>query len=162
LRRDVTLAAASARLAAWAAGLAASHPEVPEYTGMNVSVSSLVENVLRDLRPTLYLLLGAVGLVLIVTVANLANATLAKSMSREGELAVRRAIGGSIGQIARQLLAESSLIGAAGGLLGATLASFFLPWMLALIPYGYVPAEAHVALDWRIVAAATAAAAGLG
>jgi predicted permease len=158
----VSLEGARAQLRALTAELAAAHRDVDEYAGFTVNVNTLVDNVLRDLRPTLYLLLAAVGLVLLVAIANLANATLAKSMAREGELAIRRAIGGSMGQIARQLLVESALVGAAGGVAGAALASFLLPHLVALIPFGYVPAEAQVDLDWRVVALATLTAAGLG
>jgi putative ABC transport system permease protein len=162
LQPAVTLDAADARLRLLSERLAADHPDRPEYAGLGIAVNLLVEDVLRDLRPTLYLLLAAVALVLLVATANLANAMLAKGMSREGELAIRRAIGGSAGQLARQLLTESALIGAAGGVLGAMAAAFLLPQLLALIPFGYVPAEARVVLDWRIVAIATASAIACG
>jgi putative ABC transport system permease protein len=162
LKPDVGLDVAASRLRLFATQLAADHPEQPEYSGMGIGLNLLVEDVLRDLRPALYLLLTAVGLVLLVATANLANAMLAKGMAREGELAIRRAIGGSAGQLARQLLVESALLGAAGGILGAIAAAFLLPQLLALIPYGYVPAEARVVLDWRVVAAATACAVGCG
>jgi predicted permease len=162
LREGLTLDGARARLRVLTSQLAAAHPDVDEYAGFSVNLNTLVDNVLRDLRPTLYLLLAAVGLVLLVAIANLANATLAKAMAREGELAIRRAIGGSIGQIARQLLVESALVGAAAGIGGAALASFLLPHIVALIPFGYVPAEAQVELDWHIVAMATLTAAAFG
>ena len=162
LRPDVSLDAATSRLRIVAARLAADHPDQPEYAGLGIGLNALVEDVLRDLRPTLYMLLAAVALVLVVAIANLANATLAKGMAREGELAIRRAIGGSAGQLARQLLVESAIVGAAGGALGAAAAAFLLPQLLALIPFGYVPAEARVVLDWRVVAAATACAVGCG
>ena len=99
-------------------GWLADHPEQPEYSGLGIGLNLLVEDVLRDLRPTLYLLLAAVALVLLVATANLANAMLANGMAREGELAIRRAIGGSSGQMARQLLVESAMVGGAGGVLG--------------------------------------------
>jgi len=162
LQPHVSLDAAAARLRVLAARMAAEHPEQPEYAGLGIGLNLLVEDVLRDLRPTLYLLLAAVALVLLVATANLANAMLAKGMAREGELAIRRAIGGSAGQLARQLLVESALIGAGGGILGAMAAAFLLPALLSLIPFGYVPAEARVVLDWRGVGVATACAVGCG
>jgi predicted permease len=162
LRPDVSIDLAASRLRILAARLTADHPEQPEYNGFAIDLNPLVENVIRDLRPTLYMLLGAVGLVLVVAIANLGNAMLAKGMAREGELAIRRAIGGSAGQLARQLLVESTIVGGAGGALGAAAAAFLLPLLLALIPFGYVPAEARVVLDWRVVAAATACAVGCG
>ena len=102
LRSGVSLDAAASRLRLLAARLGVDHPERAEYTGLRITLNLLVENVLRDLRPTLYLLLSAVALVLLVATTNLANAMLARGMAREGELAIRRAIGGSAGQLARQ------------------------------------------------------------
>jgi predicted permease len=162
LQPGLPIDAATSRLRLLTAHLAADHPEQPEYAGLGIGLNSLVEDVLRDLRPTLYMLLAAVALVLVVATANLGNAMLAKGMAREGELAIRRAIGGSAGQLARQLLIESTIVGVAGGALGAAMAAFLLPELLSLIPFGYVPAEAHVVLDWRIVATGTVCAAGCG
>ena len=162
LRTGVTLSAASAALRRVSLQWTLDHPEQIEYAGSAIVLGFLVEDVLRDLRPTLYLLLGCVGLVLMVATANLANAMLAKGLARESELAIRRAIGGSGLQICRQLLVESAVIGIAGGLLGAAAGSFLLPEILDLIPFGYVPAEAHILIDWRVVAAVTLCAAGCG
>ena len=162
LRPDVDAATAAARLQTFARRLAGDHAEVPEYRGLTIETEPLVERVLRDLRPMLQVLVAAVVLVIVVAIANLANATLARGLTREGELAIRRAIGASTGQLARQLLAESALLGATGGLVGAAAAAFLLPQVVALIPYGYIPAEANVEFDWRIVTMATAAAVGCG
>jgi predicted permease len=162
LRPHVSLVAARARLRLFCARLAADHPDHPEYAGLGISINTLVDDVLRDLRPTLYLLLAAVGLVLLVAVANLANMTIAKATTRSGEFAVRRALGGTAWQLSRQLLVESGLIGVAGGLAGAAAAAFLLAELLTLIPFGEVPAEAHIVLDWRIVIAATVCAVGCG
>src|SRR5689334_11908777 len=142
--------------------MAADHRDVPEYTGLSIAIKPLIDDVLRDLRPTLYLLMCAVALVLLVATANLGNATLAQGLAREGELALRRAIGGSSLQLARQLLVESAIVGLGGGLTGAAVAAFTLPWILSLIPFGYVPAEAHVQIDWLTVAASAVFAAACG
>jgi predicted permease len=142
--------------------MAADHPETPEYAGFGIVVKPLLDNVLRELRPTLYLLVAAVALVLIVATANLANATLAQGLAREGELAIRRALGGSSLQLARQLLVESSMVGLAGGIAGGAIGAFALPAILSLIPFGYVPAEAHVEMDWRVVALCTLCAIACG
>ncbi|HEV3057153.1 MAG TPA: ABC transporter permease [Vicinamibacterales bacterium] len=162
LRPDVGLDVAASRLRLFAARLGVDHPERTEYAGLGITLNPLVEDVLRDLRPTLYLLLAAVALVLVVATANLANTMLARGMAREGELAIRRAIGGSAGQLARQMLVESAIVGAAGGAVGSAAAAYLLPPILRLIPYGYVPAEARVELDWRVVAAATVCSVGCG
>ena len=81
---------------------------------------------------------------------------LAKGLAREGELALRRALGASRGRIAGQLLIESSLISLAGAAVGASFASFLLPNVVSLIPYGYVPAEARIEMDWRVLMFAVA------
>jgi putative ABC transport system permease protein len=153
LRSGVTPEAAEGRLRAVARQWQADHPEMTDYAGLTFSIRPLVDSVLRDLRPTMYLLLVAVGLVLFVATANLANAMLAKGLAREGEIALRRALGASAGQMMRQLLTESVLIGVAGALAGSAGAVALLPRVLALIPFGYVPAEAHVALDSTVLAA---------
>jgi predicted permease len=155
LRPGLTLPAAQARLDLLTKRMARDHPEIREYDRLTIALNFLLLDVLRGLAPTLYLLLAAVVLVLFVAAANLGNAMLARGMAREGEMAVRRALGGSVTQIARQLVVEAGLIGVAGGLAGAAAAAFLLPAVLAIIPYGYIPAEAHVAIDWRVVAAAT-------
>jgi len=162
LQPGVRIDVATSRLRVLTTRMAADHPDHPEYTGLGIGLNGLVDDVLRDLRPTLYLLLAAVALVLIVATANLGNAMLAKGIAREAELAIRRAIGGSAAQLARQLLVESTIVGVAGGASGAAAAAFLLPQLLSLIPFGYVPAEAHVVLDWRVIAAATACAVGCG
>jgi putative ABC transport system permease protein len=154
LQPGITPREAETRLRVFAARLGRDHADVAEYDGLSITLKPLVDDVLRDLRPALYALLGAVALVMLVAAANLANATLAKSLAREGELALRRALGASGLQIARQLLSESVLIAIGGAAAGAALASFLLPYVVSLIPYGYIPAEAHVTMDWRVAAAA--------
>jgi len=162
LAPGLTLETAASRMQALTRQMAADHPEIAEYAGFSVTLKPLVDDVLGDLRPTLYLLVAAVGLVLIVATANLANAMLAQGLAREGELAVRRAIGGSSTQLARQLLVESAIVGLSGGMAGAVGGAFALPWILSMIPYGYVPAEAHIAMDWRAVAGCAAGAIAVG
>ncbi len=162
LRPDVSIDLAASRLRLLAARMGEDHPDQPEYVGLGIGITTLVNDVLRDLRPTLYMLLAAVALVLLVATANLANAMMAKGMARESELAIRRAIGGSAAQLARQLLIESTTIGIAGGVLGAMAAALLLPQLLSLIPFGYVPAEARVILDRRVIATAAACAVTCG
>jgi putative ABC transport system permease protein len=156
LRPGITARDAESRLGLFTTRLGRDNPDVAEYAGLTVTLNSLVDDVLRDLRPTLYGLLAAVALVLFVAAANLANAMLAKGLAREGELALRRALGASRGRIARQLLIESSLISVAGAAVGASLASFLLPYVVSLVPYGYVPAEARIEMDWRVLMFAVA------
>jgi predicted permease len=151
-------AGAARRLQVVTARWRRDHPEVGEYRGASISLNRLVDDVLRDLRPTLYLLLAAVALVIVVSSANLANAMLAKGVSREGEMAVRRALGASRVALAAQMAVEAGMVAALGSVAGATAAAFLLPQVVALVPYGYIPAEARVDLDWTVALAATACA----
>ncbi len=167
LPEGMSLSQAEGRLAVLGRQWARDHPDVPEYRGLTISLRPLVEDVLRELRPTLYVLLAAVAVLLVVTAANLANAILAKGMQRERELAVRRALGASALQITGQLIIEVVLIGAAAVALGVAAADILLPHVVALVPYDFIPAEATISVDWRVVGCAivvaltTAAAAAL-
>jgi len=158
LAPDVTVADAEARLAVVTSTWHQRFPEVAEYRGIVVRLTPLVDAVLRDLRPMPYVLLYAVCGVLLAAASNVANAMLAKSLTREGELATRRALGASARQLARHLVFESLLVSITGGLVGVALAAFMLPQILSRIPYGYVPAEATVALDGSILLTAVVAA----
>jgi putative ABC transport system permease protein len=157
LRKGEGLPQAQAHLDVLARRLQADHPDVAEYAGLRVNLALLREGVLRDLRPTLYVLLMAAALVLVVATANMAAAMLAKGVSREGEMAIRLAIGASGPRLARQLLVESLMIGSVGGFVGVVGAKALLPVLVGQIPYGYIPAEAHVALDGHVLLVAVLA-----
>jgi len=126
LAPGATLAQANAELAAIADRIDQSHrAEFAEYEGWKLVATPWAAALFRDARPAAYLLLGAVGLVLLVACANLANLFLARSTTRHRELAVRLALGAGRWRIARHLLTESLLLalaGAGGGLLLAYLA----------------------------------------
>jgi len=158
LHPTTTVALAQARMSAALGTWAQRFGEAPEYRGMTVSFTPLVEAVLRDLRFVLYFLLLAVAGVLLAAAANVANAMLAKAFARDGELAVRRALGATAAQLARQLVIESLVISVAGALIGVALAAFLLPQIVARIPYGFVPAEADVRLDAAVLIAAVGVA----
>ena len=104
-----------------------------------------------DMRPFLLVLLGAIGFVLLIACANVANLLLAKSGSRGREIAVRLAVGASRSQLLRQLVTESILLALAGGALGLALASAGMGSLLAMAP-STLPRQSDIRADARIFA----------
>jgi putative ABC transport system permease protein len=123
LKQGVTVAQANADAATIAAGLKVAYPKsYPENAGFTSVATPLQQELTKDARPTLLLLLGAAAFVLLIACANVANLTLARMARRERELAVRSALGAGRSRILRQLLTESFLMAFAGGALGLLLA----------------------------------------
>jgi predicted permease len=122
-----------------------------------VPVETLAEATTDDVREGLGLLLAAVTVLLLVACANVAHLFLARGLGRTREMAVRRALGAGSGALARLLLAESLLVGVAGGILGAGLAAGGLTAFLALTPAA-LPRSGSVAMDLRILAFAVGTA----
>ena len=123
LKPGVTVAQARAELQAAHAALLSAHPD--DYAGraeVGVSVRTLREQIATPARTILLLLLATAGVVFIVACSNVANLILARSVRREGELAVRAALGASRGALRRTLLAESLVLCGAGAIVGVLLA----------------------------------------
>jgi len=159
----VTAAAAQGRMDALTARLRRDHPAVYPANGrLTFGVVPLHEQVAGDVRRPLWILVGAVGLVLLVACANVAHLLLARAIGRRREMAVRAAIGASTGRLLRQLLTEALLLAAAGGAVGVLIAVAGIQGIHAL-GRGSVPRIDTIGLDAQVLAftAALSIASGL-
>jgi putative ABC transport system permease protein len=121
-----------------------------ENTDVGFTTFPLHEAIVGDLRPALLVLLGAVGFVLLIACANVANLLLARAVARETELAVRTALGAGRVRLIRQLLTESLVLGAAGGSAGLLIAFWGSDMLVALQPDG-IPRLNEVTIDRQVV-----------
>ncbi len=151
LEQGATLEGATAHFQVMASRLGAEYPATNK--GWGVAVTPLQQALVEDVRPTLIVLLGAVGFVLLIASANVANMMLARGTARRRELSIRTALGASRWQVARQLLTESVVLALAGGTLGVLLAAWGVDALLALGPEG-LPVGDGIVLD-RVVLAFT-------
>ncbi|HUY99691.1 MAG TPA: ABC transporter permease [Thermomicrobiaceae bacterium] len=148
LTPGVTLAQARADMNVVARHLAAAYPVADQNVG--VTLVSLKQDFVGDVRPYLLVLLVAVGLLLLIACANLANLLLARSVGRSREFAIRTALGATPARVVRQLLTESLLLAALGGALGLLLAFWGTSVVLRVLPAA-LPRANEVALDSRVL-----------
>ncbi len=152
LHSGTTLAQATAEIRLFQSRVFALFPwEMPRAWNADVSVIELRNSIVGNVRTRLLLLLGAVGLVLLIACANVANLMLSRAATREKEMGIRSALGAGPRRIARQLLTESVLLASIGAVLGFALAAAGLPALKAALPAD-TPRLQDVHLDWRVLA----------
>ncbi len=148
LKPGVSVAEAQAQMTGIAARLEQEYP--PSNKGKSALVTPLRDEMVGDVRTTLYLLLGAVGVVLLIACANMANLLLARATDRTREIAIRAAVGAGRGRIVRQLVTESLVLSGVAGVVGLVLAIWGSSALVALAPRN-VPRLAETAIDARVL-----------
>jgi predicted permease len=148
LKAGVTLAQAKADMDGIAQNLAAAYPEADKAVG--ITLVSMKQDIVGNVQPFLIVLLAAVGFLLLIACANVANLLLARSMGRSQEFAIRAALGASQMRVIRQLLTESMVLAGLGGVLGLLLAVWGTKAVLGSLP-GALPRANEVSLDARVL-----------
>jgi putative ABC transport system permease protein len=150
LKPGVTLEKAQAEMNTIGARIADAYPQSNK--GWGVTVERFEDQLVgRQLRSSLYVLLAAVGAILLIGCANLANLTLARGAAREREIAVRAALGAGRWRLIQQLLAENLVVALAGGSFGLALGYGMMRGLKVLIPAGYLPSESDISIDLNIL-----------
>jgi predicted permease len=148
LREGVSVVAAQEKLVAIERRLQPLYPEM--WRGGSVLARPLVQTIVGPVEKMLWLLLGAVGIVLLIAISNVANLLLARAMVRAHELGIRTALGAERGRLIRQLLTESLMLSTAGGALGIALAYLAVRVLIRLNPGG-IPRFDSTTLDRRVL-----------
>jgi len=155
LKRGVTLEQARAQMDAIGARIAHDYPDSNK--GWGVSIDRFSEVLVgRQVRTYLQVLLAAVGMVLLIGCANLANLTLARGTVREREVAIRSSLGAGRWRLVRQFLTESVLLSVCGGVFGVGLGYATMAGLRAAVPRYTLPPEANVTMDGRVLVFALA------
>jgi predicted permease len=149
LKPNVSLAQARAEFGTIASRLAQQYPDVNK--GATYNLVSLHEQVVGNLSTSLFVLWGAVGLVLLIACANVANLLLARASARRGELAIRTALGATRVQLMRQVLIESLFLSSIGGLVGLILGVIIVKVFVNTLGVN-IPRVENVTIDLRVLA----------
>jgi predicted permease len=148
LKPDVTLAQAKSDMDRVAQNLAVAFPDADK--NVSIDLVSMKEDIVGNVQPFLIVLLAAVGFLLLISCANVANLLLARSMGRSREFAIRAALGANPTRVIRQLLTESILLAGIGGALGLLLAVLATKVILASLP-GALPRAGEISLDSHVL-----------
>ena len=150
LRPGITIDQARERLAAFGQGLRSAYPnDYPVRADWTPRLLPLQDDLIGSVKPALLMLFGAVGVVLLIACANMANLLLARASTRQRELAVRRALGSSRGRLVRLMLTESVMLSALGGIAGAAVTVWLVEALVAMAPAG-LPRIQEVAIDGQV------------
>jgi putative ABC transport system permease protein len=155
MKPGVGVEAAGAEMRALAERLAKQYPD--NSAGESAEVVAMHEQVVGAVRPALMTLFAAVGVVILIACANVANLLLVRASVREKEVAIRAALGAARGRLMRQMLVESLVLAIAGGALGVLFAYLAIP-AIQTLGANSIPRVADVAIDGRVLAFAAAAA----
>jgi len=149
LRPGVTIDQARAEMPAIFARFKAAHGDLVARNETGIELQPYLDSIVGDVRPSLWLLFGAVGLLLLIACANVANLLLSRAANRTSEMAVRAALGAGRRRLTRQLITESALLAFAGGGFGLLMAYEGISALRGLAP-GSLPRAADISLDPRV------------
>src|SRR5262249_16239124 len=130
----------------------ATYPKQLWRNESGIRVEPYLSSITADARPILLILFGAVGFVLLIACANVANLQLTQAAARKKEIALRQALGAGRWALARQMLTEGLLLALLGGGMGLLFAMWGVEALVGLLPKGLIPRSGEIGFDWRALA----------